>query len=363
MTPGSRPHRAFAWRLSSVLGVIAVWTVLGLLSAGGTAVTYRELGRAVAWPALLTERLVDWYTCAAFTPLFVWLARRWTLEARGWVTRVPAWLAVTTMAIPLKYALYRSAVGALQPEYPMRPLAGMVTINFVGESLAFWAMIAVIYAVEYYDGIRQREIQAATLKAELAEARLDALGAQLHPHFLFNTLQGISTLLYRDAAAADRMLTRLSSLLRRALDRSDPEVTLAEEMEMVAEYAEIQRTRFGDRLVVDQAVSVTLAGALVPRFILQPLVENAIRHGISRRAEAGRIRIAAARENGHLVLSVADNGPGPGANRTQRAEGTGLSNTRRRLTALYGELGTVALSEPPEGGTLVTVALPYRTTT
>jgi len=350
-----------SWRLPSVVAVIGVWTALGLLSAAGAAFAFRQFGRPVAWGRLVPDRLLDWYTCAAFTPVFIWLSRRWPLEGRWWITRVPPWVAITSAAVPIKYALY---VG-IAPQFPdmtPRPLGTMIAVNFINESIAFWATIAVIYAVEHYDRLRQREIQTAVLKSELAEARLEALGAQLHPHFLFNTLQGISTLIHRDAGAADRMLARLSDLLRRTLARpSRPEVPLAEELEVLDHYLEIQRVRFQDRLVVDRAIPAALADALVPHFILQPLVENAIQHGIARHAGSGRIRITAERRDGGLILAVTDDGPGiEGSGEAGTSNGIGLSNTRRRLTALYGEAGRVDLSPAPGGGVRVSVTLPFR---
>jgi signal transduction histidine kinase len=373
MPPAVSPRpRILSWRAPSVLAVVGVWTALGLLSAAGGAFAFRQMGRPVSWGPLLTNRLSDWYTCAAFTPLFVWLARRWTLEGRWWLTRLPPWLLVTTLAVPVKYGLYHGIVTALVAGQTPPPLGEMIALNFVSESMAFWATIGVIYAVEHYDGLRQREVQSAVLKGELAEARLEALGAQLHPHFLFNTLQGISTLIHRDPGAADRMLTRLSDLLRRTLARpGHPEVSLAEEIEVLGHYLEIQRTRFEDRLIIERDVPPDLSTALVPHFILQPLVENAIQHGIARRAGSGRISVTAERRDGRLILSVTDDGPGldPAAE-TARAEGTpdhgvrgdgiGLSNTRRRLAALYAEAGTVSLSPAPGGGLRVSVTLPFR---
>jgi two-component system, LytTR family, sensor kinase len=373
--PGFPRSVILSWRPRSVLAVTGVWTALGLLSTAGAAFAFRQLGRPVAWTPLLTERLADWYSCAAFTPLFVWLARRWALEGRWWLTRVPAWLVVTTLSIPLKYALYRLTVAGLLPDRPARPLGEMIAFNFMSESMAFWAMIAVIYAVEYYDGLRQRKLEAATLKAELAEARLEALGAQLHPHFLFNTLQGISTLIHRDPGAADRMLSRLSDLLRRTLaGPAHAEVPLAEELEVLDHYLQIQQARFRDRLVVERMVAPGLSGALVPRFILQPLVENAIQHGIGRRAGNGRISITAERRDDRIILMVTDDGPGLHAPATiggvpapegagggrEGGNGIGLSNTRRRLAALYGDAGVMTLSSGPGGGLHVALTLPFR---
>ena len=197
------------------------------------------------------------------------------------------------------------------------------------------------------------------MRSQLAESRLEALTAQLQPHFLFNTLQGISTLITRDPIAADRMLTNLSDLLREVLRRGEKrEVELTEELRVLESYLDISRARFGDRLTVSVAVDEAAERALVPFFILQPLVENALHHGISSHAGAGSIEIAAQRVNGQLRLRVSDDGPGTVTPDAQR--GIGLANTRARLRELYGAAHSLDLGRPPEGGFRVDVTIPYR---
>jgi two-component system LytT family sensor kinase len=234
----------------------------------------------------------------------------------------------------------------------------------------------VILCVEYYDRWRERDVQAHALGQHLAEARLEALTAQLQPHFLFNTLQGISTLLYRDASRADDMLRRLSELLRRTLQSAArPEVTLDEELTTLEHYIAIQRIRFDGRLTVNVDPD-GMGGALVPNFILQPLVENAIEHGIARSAGAGTIDVSASVRQGRLVLEVRDDGtpartsgtgspnsPQPASTNSAQPvspNGIGLANTRARLHALFGDAATLEVIERDGGGFTVTIAVPLR---
>lgn len=340
-----------------------IWTVLGLLAVLQNALFFRSVGEPVPWASLVPVRLADWYTCALFTPLYFWLVRRFPLDEGAWLRAVPVHLAATAMFVVAKYAIYTPIFNLLRPDNrPVRTLGEMLAGSFIIENVIFWSMIGVIQAIESFRKLRERELQAAQLAGQLAHARLDALTGQLHPHFLFNTLQGVSTLLHRDPAAADTMLARLSDLLRRTLQRDGRhEVTLAEELELLELYLGIMRTRFADRLTVDIDVSPSLGTGLVPRFILQPLVENAIQHGIERRSGAGRIEITARREDESLVLRVRDDGPGTRGNGGRApAEGVGLSNTRHRLRQLYGDAQRLDLGDADLGGCVVTLSIPFR---
>jgi LytS/YehU family sensor histidine kinase len=205
--------------------------------------------------------------------------------------------------------------------------------------------------------------RAARLETRLAEARLETLTAQLQPHFLFNTLHAISTLMHRDVEAADTMLARLGDLLRRTLDGRDrPEVPLAEELQLLDAYLDIARVRFEDRLTLDVRIATETKGALVPRFVLQPLVENALQHGIGSRQGWGRVTIQARRDGERLQLSVSDDGPGAAlqGNGFPR-EGIGLTNTRQRLRERYGANHSLQLTNGEDGGFLVAVDIPFRT--
>jgi two-component system, LytTR family, sensor kinase len=203
-------------------------------------------------------------------------------------------------------------------------------------------------------------VRAAELEKRLVEAKLQALQMQLNPHFLFNTLHAISALMHKDVEAADRMLTRLSDLLRLALDSSDTqEVPLRDELAFLKSYLEIEQTRFGERLKVMMDIGPETSGALVPSLILQPLVENAIRHGIEPQALAGIVRLSACCEGDQLRLRVSDNGVGLRAGQPV-AEGVGLSNTRARLEQLYGGAHQFQMSNGADGGLAVDIVMPLR---
>jgi len=208
-----------------------------------------------------------------------------------------------------------------------------------------------------------RKLVTAQVQAELARAQLQTMKAQLQPHFLFNTLNTISVLTTEDPEKANRMILLLSDLLRQTLEISQAdEVTLKHELELLRVYLEIQRMRFRKRLAVSYDVNAELLGAKVPHFSLQPLVENAIRHGISKLRSGGRINIRAHRVNGSLVLQVQDNGPGLSYEQFLRRQGTGigLANTRKRLICMYGSSSSIKIERCTPAGTLATIVIPYR---
>ncbi len=232
---------------------------------------------------------------------------------------------------------------------------------FHWDLLTYGIILGIAAAFRTARRARERELDASRLRARLVEARLQALKAQVHPHFLFNTLHAISALVPSDPPAAERMISRLSDLLRVTLDRADTqEVPLREEVDVLRLYLEIMAMRFGDRLAADLSIAPETEDALVPAFVLQPLVENAIRHGIMPRAGGGRVAVAARREGGRLVLDVDDDGPGFAARPSGRpGSGFGLQNTRERLTRLYGGRQSLAAGDSPSGGARVRVDIPF----
>ena len=226
----------------------------------------------------------------------------------------------------------------------------------------------VVYAVvagvtqwlQQYQAGQARELRIARLEGQLAKARMDALNSQLRPHFLFNTLHTIGHL-WRSGRAqeADTLLDHLGSLFERVqTTTSEPRVPLSEEIRMVDDYLAIESARFPDRLVVSKSVAADALPVLVPPLMLQPLVENAIRHGVSQSSSAGRITLVAARENGILQIQVDDDGPGLRPDAPSRGTGTGLKNLERRLNELYGSRGELSVATRPEGGTRVLIRIP-----
>jgi LytS/YehU family sensor histidine kinase len=204
-------------------------------------------------------------------------------------------------------------------------------------------------------------LELSRLEKQLADAQLQALKMQLHPHFLFNTLNSVSALMYKDTDAAEEMVQKLTNFLHMTLESSgSQEVTLKKELDFLNYYLQIEQIRFQDRLAVNMKIDPGTLDARVPNLIMQPIVENAIRHGVATRAAQGRIEIHAKRNNGLIQLQVKDNGPGLENGNTEIREGVGLSNTRLRLQQIYGDAYRFDLTNAPEGGVIATVELPYQ---
>jgi two-component system, LytTR family, sensor kinase len=298
-----------------------------------------------------------WYASFLSAPFFVWTARRFPLARRHAAASVAANVSlIVALTVLTSWTQYRITYGdaSLAP-----PLADFLRLGLMTGMLPFLAVAAVAHAAIAVARAHDREVETERIRTQLAETRLAALTAQLQPHFLFNTLQGISTLIPRDPAAADAMLTNLSDLLREVLRRGQQrEVELHEELAVLQPYLEISRQRFGERLAVDVACENAARRGLVPFFILQPLVENSLRHGIEVHAGAGSITIDARRDDGTLVLTVTDDGPGAAAGENGR--GVGLTNTMARLRELYGDSQSLDILRPAGGGYRVRVTIPYR---
>lgn len=355
------------WRRLGRGAVIAgvVWTVLALLFAGQFYASSAMLGRPVAWSHALGYAVADWYVFALLAPPAAWLGRQvrleWPLKTRHLLIHLFA-----CGSFMLAYLLVRAWVAVWQVRWDGRDIGFLdvfepLAVKTLPHSLlVYWALVAVQHVVAYQARARERERRAVELEQRLTAARLQALQMQLNPHFLFNTLNAISSLMHQDVDAADRMLVRLSELLRRALDTRDrQEVPLAEELTFLDRYLEIEQTRFGARLTVEREIELGTDRALVPNLVLQPLVENAIKHGIERQRQPGKVVIKVVREGDELCLRVRNTGPGPSARPSAKGHGIGLSNTRRRLEQLYGTHQSLDLVEVLEGGMEVRVRLPW----
>ena len=344
---------------------VAVWTALPLLFVAQSALWHTYRDQPVQWGELLKWRLADWYTCGVFIPLLIWATRRWPVDLAHLGTRLPLQLGLVAAVSAAKIVLFEPVQALLGMQ--TRGLRATFAGGFISEIVAFGATAAAIHAIEFYRRYRERELLSEQLQARLTDAQLRALRAQLNPHFLFNTLNSITTLLHRDPHRADAMLTRLGELLRFTL-RADPahEIPLAEEMALLERYLDIMKMRFADRVTVTCSVPAETADALVPSFVLQPLAENAFEHGVARASGPVRVEVDAlrSRDGEYVVLRVRDDGPGLAAHAYDgngtHGNGVGLGNTRRRLEQMYGAEGTLRMTTPPEGGTLVEVRLPFR---
>ncbi len=342
-------------------------TVFALLSSLGNG-SIRELHQHVPWGPLLRQQFKNWYMAGLLALVAVWLCGRHRLErgqVKGWaLLHVAAGCGFSCMYMLGTAWLVAGEQSVMHPgqtltfSYLMKRVGGEY---FALGTVVYWMTVFGHVIWDYYQRFRQREIHTTELQRQVTEARLEALRMQLNPHFLFNTLHAISALIHEQPEAADRMVVRLSELLRVSLDPSKPqEVALSEEMAFLAGYLEIEQTRFSERLAVTKDIEPGTETALVPFLLLQPLVENAIRHGIEPREEPGRLAITARRQDGRLELRVRDDGPGL-AEDGRVPQGIGLSNTRSRLRHLYGEQFSFDLRDLPEGGLEARISLPFRT--
>ncbi|MBI3586867.1 MAG: histidine kinase, partial [Ignavibacteriales bacterium] len=277
---------------------------------------------------------------------------------------IPTSLLVSSIQLLIAEAVFQS----IRP-YPLKLYEAFKAIqfsfafNFQFNLLTYWVILGIGYSREYYKKFRDRELRATQLEAQLSQAQLQALKMQLHPHFFFNTLNTISSLMHKNVHDADRVLARLGDLLRYSLRNVGiQEVTLKEELEFLQRYLEIEQIRFGERLKIQIMIDQSLSEAKVPNLILQPLVENAIRYAVGPRTSGGKIEISAVHVNGNLQLSVMDDGPGlPKDYHAISSEGVGLRNTRERLEQLYGDRHEFKLTSNPQCGLNVNITIPFHT--
>jgi len=315
---------------------------------------------------LLALNVGYWYSWAALTPAVLWLTRRFPFDRATWKMAIAVHtagvLVVTSLHVVVTVMLRMGTYWVMGESLDtwLHEAQEMLFLNFDWEMMTYWTIVGVGTALRYLHEARARELNAALLETRLVEAQLHTLQRQMQPHFLFNTLNTISALMHRDVEAADAMIARLSDLLRMSLQRVGvQEVALKEELDFLSKYLEIEQTRFRDRLTVVFDIQADTLHALVPNLLLQPLVENAIKHGIGPRPTPGQIIVRARRTGALLELDVQDNGVGLSAARlTDFNRGVGLSNTRSRLDHLYGSLHRFEFRQPAEGGLLVCIAIP-----
>ena len=357
-------------RIGRLWLVIAVACVVpAVLDGVVTYVQARLNGRTPRWEEIFWQAN-EWLILGALTPLVYWLARLYPIRppfrARNVFAHFGGALALCVGWAGLG-AVTRWALGIGPSDVSkLQYLTGWMLTTIPWGTFMYFTTLGCMYAFAYFIEAKEREAQAARLAAQIAEARLGALRMQLHPHFLFNSLNAITVLVRdQDTAAAGRMLSLLSDVLRQVL-RTDQahEVSLSDELRFLERYLAIEQVRFSDRLHVVFDVDDALRDAAVPAFLLQPLVENALRHGIARRDDAGRISVSASADGDQLVLEVRDDGPGvsPLAGHDDASNGVGLRNVRERLTTLYGAHASLKLQSPTTDGhgTLASVTLPLR---
>lgn len=333
-------------------------TILSGLTAVHIWVVYREK-MPVSWLEAILSGFATWYPWLILGPGVFALAKRFSFEPGRWLLPL-AVHGAAALGFGVLHGSLRALVGPFvdisEPIPASRIIIGQLLLAF----LSYWVFVSLYQAWHNYLRYRERELRNTRLESQLAQAQMEVLRMQLHPHFLFNTLHAVSTLLHRDPDAADEMLSQLSDLLRMTLENFGlQEVSLREELEFIRRYLDIQQTRFQERLQITIDVPPETLDARVPNQALQPIVENAIHHGLEGRKGSGTIEIRARGRAAMLQLTVRDDGAGLSANwQVAQTEGIGLSNTRMRLKQLYGPLASLDLANHPHGGTQVTMLIP-----
>ncbi|MDQ3255425.1 MAG: histidine kinase [Acidobacteriota bacterium] len=356
MTP-----RHYRWAL--------VWgscTLVGLFFAAQLYFVLLSTKYPVSFPRALLWQLCAAYLIAVVAPVVLWLCRRYPFERSHWLRRLLIHV-VAGSVIGFALALGHVALDMYFGRYLSTSFNNLFRLSFGlldRELLFYWFIVLSNHAFNYYQRFEREELRAERLRSQLAQSQLQALKMQLHPHFLFNTLNSISELIYKNPDAAEQMVTQLSDMLRLSLDKVGvQEISLKQELEFLKKYLDIEQSRFAERLRVSIDIQPDALDAYVPNMILQPLVENAVRHGIAPRSEGGCIAISARRDNGMLRMEVTDDGRGLPENMDHiysRGNGVGLANTQARLEHLYGVTHRFKLSSTPGHGLTVSMSIPFR---
>jgi two-component system LytT family sensor kinase len=358
--PQGQPARSGKW-------IAFLWLGFGLFDAVQTVFTMRAEGMHHAWVTLFFTDLFNWLPWALATALILALSRR--SSAAGF-SNVSGWIGHTALwsAINITYSAWAAGLQTVFNPYAYSSQLPFLTLwrckiyDGLLSSIVLYAFVVIIgYTLDSRAHLIAQQTETARLNEQLSRAQFEALRRQIEPHFLFNTLNSVAALV-RDQRNDDaiQMIVGLSDLLRRSLDSAPHhQVPLREELDFAQKYLDIQKTRFADRLTVSMDVPTDLNAAQVPSLILQPMVENAVQHGIAHRAQGGTISISASRTDRSLTLRIANDGPNLPANWESSRAGIGITNVRTRLATLYGTASAFSLSNRPNGGVEVSLSLPF----
>ncbi|HEX5966789.1 MAG TPA: histidine kinase [Pyrinomonadaceae bacterium] len=357
-------HRPFLKRLARYGIIWGLWTIVALFFSTQIFMMYYAEGQPIPYKRAFIVQGSACYLWALVTPLVLWLARRFCIDRNQWIRKMALHfvfsLVLVTVLISLHFVVYMILAGMVSAITPLR-LAGYLYPNLDRWLLVYWLILLMSHAFNYYNSYRKGELKASQLRTQLVQSQLEALKMQVQPHFLFNTLHSISALLSKDTEGARKMITRLGDFLRLTLENSGSmEVTLRQEIEFLNGYLEIERIRFQDRLTTDIQIDPSVLEARVPNLILQPIVENAMKHAVVN-SRSGHVEISAAPRNGAVHIEVKDNGPGLAVDRTlevRRGKGLGLANTQARLVGLYGTAARFEMTNRPSGGLVVSIEIP-----
>jgi len=360
MTPAFMHSPVVRWSC-----LAAMWTAIGFILSAEVYFTLRVTKPDVAFLDVAVSQYARVILWAALAPVVLRLRRSIPLSTGRWVAGIGIHLMLS-FALMAAYYLARIAYVIISEGEAWGDFWALARMNFFGRNLIdmayYWAVLACGYTLEIYRRYKNEQIKAAQLESRLIESELQALRQQMHPHFLFNTMNTIAVLVREGRNdEAVTLLAKLGALLRVSLDSGrEQEVTLRQEMEFLERYIDIQKMRFADRLAVETNVSPEAMEARIPNLLLQPLVENAIVHGITPKNAAGRVRVAGEVRDGRLHLVVSDNGCGFCAGGAGLREGIGLGNTRERVAKIYGGHGSLSVNSEPGLGTTVRIVLPFR---
>lgn len=361
------------FNLKRILIFSAGWILLAFLFSGLRYFLIVQEGhsRPLNWKHIFNAQAII-YGWAMLSPLIVFFAKRFRFEQRNWWRVLPAHFMAAVVFLLLHAAIYISLIKAVNPAlvaehggFLVETLRLLIRTWYVDLSM-YCFLLSSIYVVDFYRRFQAEQLKSSELKAALANSQLNALKMQIHPHFLFNTLNSISALMHKDVKAADKMVARLGDFLRMTLENSgEREVSLKQEMDFVGRYLEIESVRFQDRLVVKMNIDPETLAARVPNLILQPIVENAIKHGISQQESVESLIISSKRHGDRLQIRVEDSGPGlqpsNGNRKGSKTAGIGLANTRARLTHLYEENYRFEIKNAVPHGVIVTLEIPFET--
>ncbi len=350
------------------LMIAGIWMLLGLIYSGQSFFYSLSVGREYVWQRSLFHSFVFCLEWGLLTVPVLRLAEKFRLDGESFLRNLPIHLLLGGVIALVQQTVYVLTVDVVEGGGTFtRSWSGYLPsiIGFFEYGvLMYWSIVFVHHATRYYRRFREEEQNTVLLRTQLAESQLQALKMQLQPHFLFNTLNAISVLVKKEPALAQKMIVRLSDLLRLTLERgNENRVTLGQELEFLSAYLAIEKVRFGDRLLVRTDIGAGTHDCFVPTFILQPLVENSLRHGIAQRSGEGWIIISSALSDGHVMLTVRDGGKKSSKRKPVTAgTGIGLENTRRRLQTLYGDNASLAISSNEENGFTVVTTLPAERT-
>jgi two-component system LytT family sensor kinase len=360
-----RDGEFYPLRAADFAAIGLFWLMVAMISAVGRDLDPRipDIPNRVA-SAVIAATYVEYALWAVLTVPLWWIATRYSIEGGRRIGRMLLFVVVgIAIAILVDAFLFKTREQLMMPlgRFRRRPPAPLVGLGFLDDLMVYFAVLGAGIARDYFLRYRARIVETTRLQAQLTQARLDALRSQLNPHFLFNTLNAVSALVERDPRGVRRMIARLSDLLRHTLDDSAAgEIPLSKELDVLEEYIELMQIRFQGKLEVAMHIADDTRAALVPNLILQPLVENALEHGVSKSAGVGRIELRSRRDADRLVITLTDNGPGQ-ADMGATSDGIGLANTNARLRELYGPTYRVQLKVAASGGTEAELTLPYHT--